>query len=471
MKNYKRLIAVLSATSVLLSGLFLTQPMFLAAEEGTGTEDYISEVIFESGYDGASKAGSGTIFTKHNSDMYPASDPAVAANTVIKCRKSWTDRSYLYLGADYKTQSPSDVDAQSISVKAGDTFEIEFKYKLEDNENQPKNPSFQLGVCTTVPATYSVSGNNTYCTNKKVILDSSATATDGWQTAKVTYTVGTIDKTSDDTFIDKLTVFAIFSAGRIIYIDDVKVTSAGKYTGEVLADEDYSDSSAGCDKKTSFFSKASNDITPVYDPSDTSNKVIQCIKSRSNYSHLYLGADYVIPGFYGTSGNWQESQNRVATQSITVEPGQKYYIKFKYKLTKGAGTTEPNFFDLGIGTITHNTYGENGSTLDKWGNNKNYDNVSNFITKDTAAVTEGWQTYETFYTAESINKTSDGVAKDKLAIICKIANNYYNIYFDDVKVIKLAEESSDVVIYDTEFADATIRSGQGNGQDEVFGDA
>ena len=232
MKNYKRLIAVLSATSVLLSGLFLTQPMFLAAEEGTGTEDYISEVIFESGYDGASKAGSGTIFTKHNSDMYPASDPADDTNTVIKCRKSWTEWSYLYLGADYKVKYSADyTNGKSISVKEGETFNIEFKYKLEDNENQPKNPSFQLGVCTTVPATYSVSGNNTYCTNKKVILDSSATATDGWQTAKVTYTVGTIDKTSDDTFIDKLTVFAIYSGGRIIYIDDVKVTSAGKYTG------------------------------------------------------------------------------------------------------------------------------------------------------------------------------------------------------------------------------------------------
>ena len=499
-KLSKKALSVICSAAIGLAGLSGILPA--AAETGEGAvkqaEFADNTILFESDYNGV------TDYSSYRSDYWVGWGKALAGNAFtqningngyISYTQNNMHMGVIRLGHDYKTNTIGEYNY--VKAIPGRTYVIEYDMKIYANAvAQGKNllsagwplgedgQNMEIGVAVADPLA-SVNdmrlvayknGTSNYQVFDKYMLKSNPDSKtwdgnkDGWVHKKIVYTVPTdIDVSTNNA----LQIFIGYGSRCEISFDNIKVTSAGKYTGEVLADEDYSDSSAGCDKKTSFFSKASNDITPVYDPSDTSNKVIQCIKSRSNYSHLYLGADYVIPGFDGTIGNWQESQNRVATQSITVELGQKYYIKFKYKLTKGAGTTEPNFFDLGIGTITHNTYGENGFTLDTWGNNKNYDNVSNFITKDTAAVTEGWQTYETFYTAESINKTSDGVAKDKLAIICKIANNYYNIYFDDVTVIKISSEKSvvdsDAVIYDTDFADAIIRSNRD--LPDTFGDA
>ena len=501
-KLSKKALAVACSAAIGLAGLSGILPAVADTDEGTIKQAEFAEstVLFESDYDDVPD------YASHRDDYGVDWGRSLAGNAFtqnidgngyIAYTQNSNTLGVIRLGHDYKTNTIGEYNY--VKAIPGRTYVIEYDMKVYANYFAIKTNKLDQGWPQGGEGAYvgiSVANPTADVKNKNVsqyIADTKDFVSyyekvdtfelksnpdsstwegnvNGWVHKTVEFTVPA------DLDVSVNNAIQLFMGNGIrcqISIDNIKVTSASKYTGEVLADEDYSDSSAGCDKKTSFFSKASNDITPVYDPSDTSNKVIQCIKSSSNYSHLYLGADYVIPGFDGTSGSWQESQNRVATQSITVEPGQKYYIKFKYKLTEGAETTEPRFFDLGIGTITHNTYGEIKSTLDEWGNNKNYDNVSNFITKDTAAVTEGWQTYETFYTAESINKTSDGVAMDKLAIICKIANNYYNIYFDDVTVIKISSEKSvvdsDTAIYDTEFADATVRSDRS--QSDAFGDA
>ena len=471
-KLSKKALAVACSAAIGLAGLSGILPAVAGTDEGTAKQAEFAEstVLFESNYDEVPD------YAIHRDDYQVDWGRSLAGNAFtqnidgngyIAYTQNSNTLGVIRLGHDYKTKDIGEYNY--VKAIPGKTYVIEYDMKVYANYFAQKTPgkldegwpiggeAAYVGISVANPRADIANKNvSAYIADTKEFVsyyekvDTFGLKTnpdtskwpenkDGWVHRTYEFTVPANCDVSNNNAIQ---LFMGNGSRCQISIDNIKVTSAGKYTGEVLADEDYSDSSAGCDKKTSFFSKASNDITPVYDPSDTSNKVIQCIKSSSNYSHLYLGADYVIPGFDGTSGSWQESQNRVATQSITVEPGKKYYIKFKYKLTKGEGTTKPNFFDLGIGTITHNTYGEKGSTLDDYGNNKNYDNVSNFITKDTAAVTEGWQTYETFYTAESINKTSDGVAKDKLAIICKIENNYYDIYFDDVTVIKITSSVS-----------------------------
>ena len=51
MRKNKRIIAVLSAFSILLSTFFLVRPLSLAAAKGTEVENNNLEVLFESNYD------------------------------------------------------------------------------------------------------------------------------------------------------------------------------------------------------------------------------------------------------------------------------------------------------------------------------------------------------------------------------------------------------------------------------------
>lgn len=450
--NMKKLTALASAFAVAISAM-ATGAAAVSAESGAAaasnkTVEYAeSEVLFDYGYDEATTYtdcwDAHTIFTACYSDAWPAVE--TDDNVAISLKRGYTAETFVYLGAKY-TGNKNTVTAQSISVKKGESYTIDFKYKISGVGTEAE---FDFGVCTTMPANHS--GNDGYnynYVNKSVILSGIQSAgTDGWVNAKVTYTVGDITALEDGTLCDQLAIYWHKGKGLQGWIDDVKVTKNTLYSGEQLAYNDFSTSDINAPAYSGVFTVSSSDMLPRLDPDDSSNNVMECRKSSTNYSYLYFGAEY------------RDGRAVMADQLITVKEGEQYAIELKYKLIRG-NAENLDFFDIGICTVTSNLYDYD---LDQWGNNKNYSNAKNFVTKDTAAATDGWVTYRTVYTVPEIKQTANSENMDKLAVNCHIANDYYKIYIDDVSVCKVSSVgviSSDTVISDTDFSGATIYKNQ-----------
>ena len=475
---FKKGLAVFSSAAIALTAV--CGSLSLAAEDETApaaqTAEFAEEtVLFESdygnvtdwsAYDDETK-NDASWCTKISGNLFPKKE---TDNGCLIYTQSSMAFGLLRLGHTY---NKTDFDYNYVRVEAGKTYTIEFDMRLKAS-NYAKHMGYEwpldldliMGIAVgnptkEIPGSFgpnafknTANGYVSYYKDYETVAIGSKPDT-GWIHKKIAFTV---PAETDISSCNALQLY--FTGGKRCEasIDNIKVTSAGKYTGTVLAEEDYSKADINAEKKSRVFTAFSSDMYPDIDPADSTNRVMQCIKSTANYSYLYLGADY------------RNGRDQVEKELITAEAGDKYRIEFKYKLTKGAGTAAPSFFDLGICTVTSNKC-ETG--LDQWGNNKNYGNAVTFVTKDDAAVTDGWQTYKTVYTVPSVTNTSDNEPMDKLALFCKIENNYYNIYFDDVSVIKISSEkaviSSDSVIYDTEFADAFVRSDRS--QSDAFGDA
>lgn len=465
-QKIKKALAIVSSAAIALTAVCGTSSA-IAAEETTSTvktAEFAQEsVLFESNYDDATNYtgyGENKYYVGWNNALAGNTFPRVVEeNGFISYTQSTMHLGVIRLGHDYKTKTFDSYNY--IEAVPGKTYVIDYDFKIYANtyaqsseqllaEGWPKGGgAMEIGVAVANP-TASVSevslsnyksGVSDYQVYESYPLLSNPDS-NGWIHKTIEYTVPSdIDVSTNNA----LQIFIGNGSRCEASFDNIKVTSAAEYKGNVLQDESFSGAYTEADKKSKVFTFAGSDMYPDYDPDNSANAVMQCIKSTANYSYLYLGADYKEGG-----------RNRVERQQITAQPGDKYSIEFKYKLTKGAGAAEPSFFDLGICTVTSN---KSETGLDKWGNNKNYDNAVTFITKDSAAVTDGWQTFKTIYSVPAINNTAVGEAMDKLALFCKIANNYYNIYFDDVSVIKITSEKSvvatDTVIYDTDFSDST----------------
>lgn len=465
-QKIKKALAIVSSAAIALTAVCGTSSA-IAAEETTSTvktAEFAQEsVLFESNYDDVTNYtgyGENKYYVGWNNALAGNTFPRVVEeNGFISYTQSTMHLGVIRLGHDYKTKTFDSYNY--IEAVPGKTYVIDYDFKIYANtyaqsseqllaEGWPKGGgAMEIGVAVANP-TASVSevslsnyksGVSDYQVYESYPLLSNPDS-NGWIHKTIEYTVPSdIDVSTNNA----LQIFIGNGSRCEASFDNIKVTSAAEYKGNVLQDESFSGAYTEADKKSKVFTFAASDMYPDYDPDNSANAVMQCIKSTANYSYLYLGADYKEGG-----------RNRVERQQITAQPGDKYSIEFKYKLTKGAGAAEPSFFDLGICTVTSN---KSETGLDKWGNNKNYDNAVTFITKDSAAVTDGWQTFKTIYSVPAINNTAVGEAMDKLALFCKIANNYYNIYFDDVSVIKITSEKSvvatDTVIYDTDFSDST----------------
>lgn len=482
---FKKGLAVFSSAAIALTAL--CGSLSLAAEDETApaaqTVEFAEEaVLFESNYDTVTDYSSyrGDYWVGWGRELAGNAFPQnVEGNGYIAYTQNNMHLGVIRLGHSFKNNSLTDYNC--IRAEKGKIYTVEFDMKVYASavaigrdllsDGWPLGNDVKIGIAVgnatkgisdVSYANYCKSDYTSYTEEFETIKAKSNPDSkewegndNGWVHRKWSFTVPQDCDLSNN---DALQLFIAFGSRCEIHFDNIKVTSAGKYTGTVLAEEDYSKADINAEKKSRVFTAFSSDMYPDIDPADSTNRVMQCIKSTANYSYLYLGADY------------RNGRDQVEKELITAEAGDKYRIEFKYKLTKGAGTAAPSFFDLGICTVTSNKC-ETG--LDQWGNNKNYGNAVTFVTKDDAAVTDGWQTYKTVYTVPSVTNTSDNEPMDKLALFCKIENNYYNIYFDDVSVIKISSEkaviSSDSVIYDTEFADAFVRSDRS--QSDAFGDA
>lgn len=436
MKKSKRLLAALCAFAVAFSAFAVAVPFFSAADESAGATVYKDgDVIFESGYDDAKTDGTPATFHKFYSDMLPVND---SGNVVIKSNKSWSDHNYLFLGADYKSDSAA-VAAQSITVKEGDTYTIEFKYKLEGTST---NDNFQMGICTTVPATFNTSYNGNR-SNTQVIATKETAATEGWVTYKETFTVYAIEK-AGETPMDKLAIYTTMVHGRTVWFDDVKVTMGGS-AKSVIFESGYDDAKIITDNWAGNFTAFNSDMLTMKDPDDASNTAVRLKKVGADYSYLYPGADY------------KNGRNEVAAQSITVAAGDVYTVEFKYKI-KTAGTNAG--FKLGICTTVPATQTIS-KAEDTWGNNKYIENEE-LVLSGIPAVTDDWVSVKTVYTVYSISKTPEtagnpNVPLNKLAIFASMYHGC-ELYIDDVKITRGSGEETDKVIYENDFSSAVIKS-------------
>lgn len=441
MKKLKGLLAVLCAFAVAFSAFAAVNPFSVFADESSSSSAYKDgDVIFESGYDGAKiNAGRGKELHGHFSDMLPVKD---GENFVIRSDKGWADHNYLYLGADYKTDK-SAVAAQSITVKEGDVFTVEFKYKLVTKNSSQFNANFQMGICTTIPADYAID-YNTSRSNQLIIASADTADTDGWATYKGVFTVYEITKTGE-TPLDKLAIYTTMLHGREVYFDDVKVTYGGA-AASVVFESNYNDAKIPNDNWSGNFTAFNSDMLPKKDPDNSSNTAIRLQKSGADFSYLYLGADY------------KGDRNSVASQSLTVKKGDVFTIEFKYKV-KTAGTRDD--FRLGICTTVPATQTIS-QTEDNWQNNKYIKNEELLLSGKTA-VTADWVSVKTVYTVGDIEKTPSNagnpdVSINKLAIFATMYHGC-ELYIDDVKVTLGGGEDTDKVIYDTDFSDANVCTG------------
>lgn len=436
MKHSKRLLAALCAFAVAFSAFAAVNPFSSVADGGSGASEYKNgDVIFESGYDGAKiGAGRGKELHGHYSDMLPVMD---GENFVIRSDKSWADHNYLYLGADYKTDKTA-VAAQSITVKEGDVFTVEFKYKLVTKDATAFNSNFQMGICTTIPADYDVN-YNTSRSNPQIIASADTADTDGWATYKGVFTVYEITKTGE-TPLDKLAIYTTMVHGREVYFDDVKVTYGGE-AASVVFESDYNSAKIPEDNWAGNFTAFNSDMLPKADPDNSANTAIRLLKSGADYSYLYLGADY------------KGGSNEVAAQAMTVKKGDVFTVEFKYKV-KTAGTRDD--FRLGICTTVPATQTIS-KDEDNWANNK-YIKNEELVLSGKPAVTSDWVSVKTVYTVGDIEKTpstagNPDVSINKLAIFAAMYHGA-EIYIDDVKVTRGSGEETDKVIYDYDFTGA-----------------
>lgn len=474
--NMKKLTALFSAFTVALSAV-ATGAAAVSAEgdtaESTAKTVQFSqaETLFDCDYsDGVLDNNDRKAFTNYYCETWPAVESE--GNTAMYFCKSWTGETFLYLGADYKLKDKNQIKAQSISVKEGETYTIKFKYKIViDNQNDCQG-GFNFGVCTTMPNDHvgmaadhsNVSEYNYIYDNKNAILSGKQTAgTDGWVEKTVTYTVGEIKSLSDGTLCDKLVIYWCTGNGMTGWVDDVTVTKNAVYSGVQVANNDYQDVALATTSWNHWYTAYNNEVRPDVDPDDSGNMLMRCYRLNAYYSYLYLGAGYRKP----------DSRNTVASETISVEEGETYAIRFKYKLSN-MDSTKSNSFEVGICTTvpaTSSFYSDSSKNPDDltyedpWANNK-YQNGKKAILTSSAEATDGWVEYSSVYTVGAIENTPanakvPNIPINQLAVYINYCDSRA-VYIDDVTVIKITSETavsaSDAVISETDFSNTTAKS-------------
>lgn len=455
MLNFKKSLALILSLALVISLFTGLTAIPVTAAAGDTEKIYTgSTVLVENDYQTANTGyADPTIkyFTNYYSDVAPSADPDDAENLVVKIgdtAQKTADNSYVYIGAQYGNQATGlsikqTAEAQALKVEAGNTYLIEFKYKLV---GAPSHNSYAFGICTVAGPTTSTGLNTWGClttyANKQVILDkSTASATDGWVEHRMFYSLPADADLSGGAY---LAIYSVMYQKTIqAYIDDVKVSTMPKVqTVTVLDEDDYSSVNLGAANGGSkAYTNYNSDALPYTDPDNSSNNAIRVSKHAADYSYVYFGSDY------GYAKEEYEYNNRKTNeaQAVTAEVGKTYMVEFDYKVI-GAAT---NNFKMGICTVAGPT---TSTGLNQWDGLTTYANSQEILNKSTVSATDGWASYKGTYTLSADADLSGGA----YIAIYNVLYHGLTVYYDNLKisVITATEELplEDNVLFSTEYA-------------------
>ena len=355
-----KLLTGICSTALAFSMVFTTAPMTFASsveDSGTKTVEYAeSTVLYESDYNGVTNYGDygeNKYYVGWNNALAGNTFPRVVdGNGFISYTQSTMHLGVIRLGHDYKT---STFDTYNyIEAVPGKTYVIEYDFKIYANtyaqstedllaQGWPQDGGdMEIGVAVANP-TASVAdmsllnyknGTSNYQVFDKYMLKSNPDSKtwdgnkDGWVHKKIVYTVPTDINVSTN---KALQIFIGYGSRCEISFDNIKVTSASKYSGDVLAEEDFS----GATVRSDAWSTADScgGCWPVLSTVDnTDNKVIM---HKPNY-----WGHGVIPVGAPMTGNAQNS-----AAAITAEAGATYRIEFDYYLS---GTNNSSAYEVGL---------------------------------------------------------------------------------------------------------------------------
>ena len=333
MKSFRKIIALITVLSIVFSLFTCFSSNLIAFAENRNTivfpKHVAKEILSSNNYDtatlvdttNADRVWDAANVTYKNSSVgvYPIANP-FGDGGVLAYMSSSLNNAAVYIGADYET--PSEVKEQTIAVEPGKTYTVSFDYYTTGTAGDPLNVWLAAGDTANKVVTYHTES----AVNVISIAQNTDMTMDGWKTVTATITIPSDLDTKTYPYLILASTFGS-SKGKI-YFDNVSATeisvssiiSQDNYENAILVDTTNSDST--WDAMNVTYKDSSVAIYPVSNPAGD-GKVLGYYNSGYDYAAVYIGADYATP-------------SEVKNQTIKVEPGKTYTVKFDYYTTGSA---------------------------------------------------------------------------------------------------------------------------------------
>ena len=463
---FKKGLAVFSSAAIALTAV--CGSLSLAAEDETApaaqTAEFAEEtVLFESDYNGVTD-WDGYSATSYNADWCTslagnAFPRVVDGNGYISYTQNSNTLGVIRLGHSYKTKEIGTYDY--VKAEPGKTYVIEYDTKVYANtfaqstsdrlaQGWPLGGADMfMGIAVANP-TKSIEGNGvnqylnengdfvSYYQTVDTIQRKSNPDSSKWEGNVNGWVHRTVEfKVPDDLDVSANYALQIFigNGSRCeMSFDNIKVTTAGKYTGTVLAEEDFSGAVVREDPWSTAASLGG--CWPVALPVDGNKAIFH----KPNY-----WGHGVIPVGAPMTDNKSNLQ-----YAIDAETGKTYHIEFDYCFS---GTNNTAAYQVGLEIGTPEKQNSDG------GNSYSFRKTILSFDKDTVFDGE-WKRASANITVPSDLDFTNG---QKLMIYFLNGHGSdVKYYYDNLSVIKIDSEksvvASDSAIYDTDFSEAVIRT-------------
>ena len=397
--------------------------------------------LFSSGYDNANW-DEDAVYNSYVGGPIATADPLNSSNKVMM--KANGSPSAFVLGMNYYAESVTSpncyslVDEEAVKVEAGKTYVVKLDYYYDFSESGSANPLLLTTgkLSEKSGSSGTISYDNTIA--KTVFEPEAYTKSESWtKGAEIEITIPENYEISDYPYLVLYTVAE--SKRQKYYIDNVSVALKSGETEEskqptedltedqVIFESDYSTATkvkglTGDDLWNAINShkKSSLAVFPYANPFD-SNDISLVRHGENNFGAVYLGADYVTP-------------SEIKNQAIKVIPGVSYRVQFDYYahvVTEGQLPTNPLKIYLAAGNTVATSGWPGYETVHE--SNSRVEVVSFEANKDYGMTTWKTETVDITIPADLDTETYPYLILD-----VKLGTIKGRVYFDDVKVTRLA---------------------------------
>ncbi len=357
-------------------------------------------------------------------DLYPLTDPTDETNHVLVFRKSRFGNHRILFGEDYKSGTSLRNGTASPTPVKGATYEVSLDYYLENGDAVDTNDIIIHAAIGQVDAV-TADGSNPDNTALKTLFETydwktelfrikadEANSTD-FKNLKATFTIPgdiTVSEGSKLMLYIEADIATYASKGKSVYFDNVKLSKLVNTKSTILGYHSF-ENTRTYDSKWSAPFQFMVDAFPVYDPLDSSNKVIRYVQGH-NKGYIVIGEEMLA----------KSNGNIDVYNGVPADAGKTYNIQFDYYIT---GSTD------GLGTkvlLSASSLKGGGDKADSW--------VSDIpvleLPKNSNVATGEWvRNYKASITIPEGTTITDG---HTLQLKLKDGGTKTVLYIDNVKI-------------------------------------